>query len=62
MYKKTVENMEHIHFKEKFTKKSVQADSININLRAVGWGKGGGAQKNLHHLHPLLKFSIFFYP
>lgn len=42
--------MERIHFKEKFTKKSVQADSIN--LRAVGWG--GGAQKNLHHLHPLL--------
>lgn len=40
MYKKkTVENIEHIHFKEKFTKKSVQADSIN--LRAVGWGKGG---------------------
>lgn len=45
MYKKTVENMEHIHFKEKFTKKSVQADSININLRAVGWGKGGGHKK-----------------
>lgn len=51
--------MEHIHFEEKFTKKSVQADSIN--LRAVGWGKGGGTKK-LAPPPPPSKFSIFFYP
>lgn len=59
MYKKNVENIEHIHFKEKFTNKSVQADSIN--LRAVGWGKGGGTKKLAPPPSPS-KFSIFFYP
>lgn len=52
--------MEHIHFKEKFTKTSVQTDSIN--LRAVGWGKGGGGTKKLALPPSPSKFSIFFYP
>lgn len=44
--------MEHIHFKEKFTKKKCTGRQHQSS--SCGMGEGGGAQKNLHHLHPLL--------
>lgn len=44
--------MEHIHFKEIFTKKKVYRQTASI-FELWDGGRGGGT-KNLHHLHPLL--------
>lgn len=60
MYKKTVENMEHIHFKEKFTKK--KCTGRQHQSFSCGMGEGGGGTKKLAPPPPPSKFSIFFYP
>lgn len=45
--------MEHIHFKEKFTKKKCTGRQHQSS--SCGMEEGGGGHKtNLHHLHPLL--------
>lgn len=60
MYKKKLWKIWNIYIlKRNSLKISVQADSIN--LRAVGWGKGGGTKKLAPPPSPS-KFSIFFYP
>lgn len=49
--------MEHINFKEKFTKNVYRQTASIFKL----WdGGGGGAKKNLHHLHPL--FNSLYSP
>lgn len=51
--------MEHIHFKEKFTKKKCTGRQHQSS--SCGMGEGGGTKKLAPPPFPT-KFSIFFYP
>lgn len=52
--------MEHIHFKEKFTKKKCTGRQHQSS--SCGMGEGGGGTKKLAPPPSPSKFSIFFYP
>lgn len=53
--------MEHIHFKEKFTKKKCTGRQHQSSSCGMEEG-GGGAQNKLAPPPSPSKFSIFFYP